>query len=61
MEKSKKIPENCDAPWKMQMSITLLITRAFVNFLAVREIKRLKFKDQEFESHSVYRVEEYIV
>jgi len=30
--------------WKMQMSITLLITNAFVNFLAVHDTKHLKFK-----------------
>jgi len=47
--------------WKMKMSITLLITHAFVNFLAVHETKHLKFKVQNLESHSVFRVEEYIV
>jgi len=40
------------------MSITLLITHAFVNFLAVHDTKYLKFK---FESRSVFRVVEYIV
>ena len=43
------------------MSITLLITRASVNFLAVHDAKYLKFKVQKFESHSVYRIEEYII
>ena len=47
--------------WKMQMSITLLITDAFVNFLAVHDTKHLKSRVQKFESHSVFRVEEYIV
>jgi len=47
--------------WKMQMSITLLITDAFVNFLAVHDTKRLKFRVQKFESHSVFRIEECIV
>jgi len=47
--------------WKMQMSITLLITDAFVNFLAVHDAKYLKFKVQKFEAHSVFRIEEYIV
>jgi len=47
--------------WKMQMSITLLITDAFVNFLAVHDTKHLKFRVQKFESHSVFRVEDYII
>jgi len=47
--------------WKMQMSVTLLITDAFVNFLAVHDKKHLKFKVQKLESHSVFRIEEYIV
>jgi len=47
--------------WKMQVSITLLITHAFVNFLAVHEIKHPKFRVQKFEAHSVFRVEEYIL
>ena len=47
--------------WKMQMSITPLITDAFVNFLAVHDTKHLKFKVQKFESHPVFRIEEYIV
>jgi len=46
---------------KMQMSITLLITHAFVNFLALHNTKHLKFKVQKFELHSVYRIEEYII
>jgi len=47
---------------ELQMSITLLITHTFVNFLAVHDTKRLKFKVQKFQSHSVFRVEElYIV
>jgi len=40
------------------MSITLLITHAFVSFLAIHNAKHLKFKVQKFESHSVYRIEE---
>ena len=47
--------------WKMQMSITLLMTHAFVNFVAVHDTKRLKFKVQKFESRSVFRIEEYTV
>jgi len=47
--------------WKMQMSITLLITHAFVNFLAVHDMQHLKFKVRKFESHSILRIEEYIV
>ena len=43
------------------MSVTLLITHAFVIFLAVHDTKHLKFKVQKFESHSVFRIEEYIV
>jgi len=43
------------------MSITLLITHAFVNFLAVHDTKHLKFKVRKFESHSILRIEEYIV
>jgi len=61
MEKSGKILETVMLTWKMQMSITLLITHAFVNFLAVHNTKHLKFKFQEFKSHSVYRIEEYII
>jgi len=47
--------------WKMQMSIALLITDAFVNFLAIHNTKHLKFKVQKFESHSVYGIEGYII
>jgi len=47
--------------WKMQMSVTLLITDAFFNFLAVHDTKHLKFRVQKFESHSVFGIEEYIV
>jgi len=47
--------------WKMQVSFTLLITDAFVNFLAVYDTKHVKFRVQIFESHSVFRIEEYIV
>jgi len=46
---------------KMQISIRLLITRAFVNFLAVHDAKHLKFKVQKFESRLVFGIEEYIV
>jgi len=47
--------------WKIQMSVTLLIANAFVNFLAVHDTKHLKFRVQKFESHSVFGIEEYIV
>jgi len=47
--------------WKRQMSITLLITDAFVNFLAVYDTKHLKFRVHKFESHLVFGIEEYIV
>jgi len=47
--------------WQIQMSVTLLITDAFLNFLAVHHTKHLKFKVKKFESHLVYGVEEYIV
>ena len=47
--------------WKIQVSVTPLITHAFVNFLAVRDTKHLKFKVQKFESSSVFRIEEYTV
>jgi len=43
------------------MSITLLITDAFINFLAIHNTKHLKFKVQKFELHLVYRIEEYII
>jgi len=43
--------------WKIQMSVTLLITDAFVNFLAVHDTKLLKFRVQKFESHLVFGVE----
>jgi len=35
--------------WKMQMSTTLLITDAFVNFLAVQDIQDMKIKVRKFE------------
>ena len=38
------------------MSVKLLITDAFVNFLAVYDIKHLKFRVQKFESHSVFGI-----
>ena len=44
--------------WKIQMSVTLLITDAFVNFLAVHDTKHLKFKVQKFGSSSVFGIEE---
>ena len=47
--------------WKIQVSVTLLITDAFVNFLAVHDTKHLKFRVQTFESHLVFGIEEYIV
>jgi len=43
------------------MSVTLLITDAFVNFLAVHDTKHLKFRVQKFESHSISGIEEYSV
>jgi len=58
VEKSGKILETVMLTCKMQMSITLLITHAFVNFLAVYDTKHLKSKVQKFESHSVFRIEE---
>jgi len=64
MEKSGKILENCKTvmlTWKIQMSVTLLITDAFVNFLAVHDTKHMKFRVQKFESNSVFGIEEYIV
>jgi len=63
MEKSGKILETLMLTWKMQVSVTPLITitDAFVNFLAVRDTKHLKFKVQKFESSSVFRIVEYIV
>jgi len=45
----------------MHMSVALLITDAFVNFLAVHDTKHLKFKVRKFESRLVFRIEEYIV
>ena len=47
--------------WKIQISVTLLITDAFINFLAVHDTKHLKFRVPKFESHSVFGIEEYIV
>ena len=58
MEKSGKMLETVMLTWKMQMSITLLITDAFVNFLAFHDIKHLKSEDKKSESHSVFRIEE---
>jgi len=47
--------------WKIQVSVTLLITDAFVNFLAVHDTKHLKLRVQKFEFHLVFGIEEYIV
>jgi len=44
----------------MQMSITLLITYAFVDFLAV-VTNHLNFGVQRFGSYLAFRIEEYIV
>jgi len=44
IEKSGKILENCNADVEMQMSVTLLITRAINNYLAVHVTKHLKVK-----------------
>jgi len=46
---------------KIQVSVTLLIADAFVNFLAVHDTKRLKLRVKKFESHLVHGIEEYIV
>ena len=54
MDKSGKSLKTVMLTWKMQMSVTLLITNAFVNFLAVHDTKHLKFRVQKFESHSVF-------
>jgi len=60
MEKFGKILETVILTWKMQMSITLLITHALVNFRAIRDTKHLKFKVKKCESHLLFRME-YIV
>jgi len=57
----KKCMKTVMMTWKMQISITLLISQAFVNFLAVYGTKHLKLKDQKLESHSVYRITEYTI
>jgi len=61
MEKSKKSLKTVVLTWKIQVSVTLLITDAFVNFLAVHDTKYLKLRVQKFEAHSVFWIEEYIV
>jgi len=63
MENSGKILENCNVDLlnALQMSVTLSITHAFVNFLTVHDTKHLKFRVQKFESHLVLRIEQYIV
>jgi len=61
MEKSGKSLKTVIPTWKIQMSVTLLITDALVSFLAVYDTKHLKFRVQKFESHSVFGIEEYIV
>jgi len=58
MEKSLK---TIMLTWKMQMSVTSLITHAFVNFLTVYDTKHLKFRVQKFNSNSVFIIEKYIV
>ena len=54
MEKSRKILENCNADLENAEFITLLITHAFVNFLAVHDTKHLKFKVKQ-ETHQEMR------
>jgi len=61
MEKSGKVLENCNVDLVIQMAVTLLITNACVNFLAVHDTKHPKFRVQKFESHSVFGIEEHIV
>jgi len=61
MEKSGKSLKTVMLTGKMQMSITPFITHAFVNFLVVHDTKHLKFRVKKFESHSVFRIKEYIV
>ena len=60
MEKSLK---TVMLTWKMQMSITLSITHAFVtvNFLPVYDTEHLMFEVQKFGANSVVRIDEYIV
>jgi len=43
------------------MFVTLLITDAHVNFLAVHDTTHLKFKVQKFQSHLLFRIEEFVV
>jgi len=54
MEKSGKTLKAVMLTWKMQMSITLLITDALVNFLAIHDTEHLKFKVQKCEYHLVF-------
>jgi len=61
MEKSGKSLKTVMLTLKIQVSVTLLITDAFVNSLAVHDTKHLKFRVQKFESHSVFGIEEYII
>jgi len=61
MEKSGKSLKTVMLTWKIQMSVTLLITDSFVNFLAVYDTKHLKFRVKKLDSHLVFGIEEYIV
>jgi len=44
MEKSGKSLKTVMLTWKIQVSVTLLITNVFVNFLAVHDTKHLKLR-----------------
>jgi len=61
MEKCGKSLKTVMLTWKIQVSVTLLIADAFVNFLAVHDTKHLTLRVQKFESHSVFGIRVYIV
>jgi len=59
IENSRKVLDNCNA--YLENADVYYTVDYFVNFLAVHDVKHLKFKVQKFESHSVFRIEESIV
>ena len=61
MEKSGKILENSNADLENTDVYYTVDDQCICYFFAVHDTKHLKFKVQKFESHLIFRVEEYIV
>jgi len=61
IEKSEKILENCNADLENADVYDTVGYPCICNFFAVHDTKHLKFRVKKFESHLVFRIEEYIV